>query len=255
MHRAEGEVAGFLVRIVVFTPDPKRYESRDFAFIAEGRFDSSGDAIQVFQRRMSKVRGVCGLTHFKSGTKGEEGHYMTHVPQEVVWLVAVVLTEAAIIDWKTLKVPNWLTFHFLFAGLAYWAWQGGWSGFGHSLAGAALGLAVLMPLYSIGGMGAGDCKLYAGFGAWVGMSVVLSAFVVSAVVGGVIALGMIAWSGNYARYWAMGQTILNEIVTIRNPAKLSELAAARKPSMTLLPYGIPLCIGSVAYCGWTGMFF
>ena len=45
---------------------------------------------------------------------------MTQIPQEVVWLVAVVLIEAAIIDWKTLKVPNWLTFHFVFAGLAYW---------------------------------------------------------------------------------------------------------------------------------------
>ena len=180
---------------------------------------------------------------------------MSHIPQEVIWLVVAVLVEAAIIDWKTLKVPNWLTFHFVVGGLSYWAWQGGWAGFGHSLAGAALGLAVLMPLYSIGGMGAGDCKLYAGFGAWVGTSVVLSAFVVSALVGGVIALGMIAWSGNFARHWAMSLTILNQIVTIRNPAKLSELAAARKPTMTLLPYGIPLCIGSVAYFAWSGMMY
>ena len=180
---------------------------------------------------------------------------MTHIPQEVVWLVAVVLTEAAIIDWKTLKVPNWLTFHFVFAGLAYWSWQAGWSGFGSSLAGAAVGLSVLMPLYAIGGMGAGDCKLYAGFGAWVGVSIVLSAFVVSVIVGGVIALGMIAWSGNFAKHWANAQTILEEIITIRNPVKLSELAAKRKPTMTLLPYGIPLYIGSVAYCAWAGMLF
>jgi len=180
---------------------------------------------------------------------------MTHIPQEVVWLVAVVLIEAAIIDWKTLKVPNWLTFHFLVAGLAYWSWHAGWAGFMSSFAGAMLGLAVLMPLYAIGGMGAGDCKLYAGFGAWVGTAIVLQAFVVSAIVGGVIALGMIAWSGNFAKHWAMTQTIVEEIVTIRNPANLSELAAKRKPTMTLLPYGIPLCIGSVAYCAWAGMFF
>ncbi len=180
---------------------------------------------------------------------------MTQIPQEVVWLVAVVLIEAAIIDWKTLKVPNWLTFHFVFAGLAYWSWQGGWAGFGGSVAGATLGLAVLLPLYAIGGMGSGDCKLYAGFGAWMGTSVVLSAFVVSAIVGGVIGLAMIAWSGNFVKHWAMSQTILEEIVTIRNPVKLSELAANRKPTMKLLPYGIPLCIGSVAYCAWTGMLF
>ena len=180
---------------------------------------------------------------------------MTQVPQEVVWLVAIVLTEAAVIDWMTLKVPNWLTFHMLLGGLGYWAWQGGTPALMQSLGGAGLGLAVLMPLYMIGGMGAGDVKLYAGFGAWVGPAVVIPAFVTSALVGGVIGLGMIAWSGNYAKHWAMIQTIFEEIVTVRDPVKLSELAAARKPSMTLLPYGVPLYIGSVAYCAWSGMMF
>ena len=178
---------------------------------------------------------------------------MTHVPREIMWLVTFALVEAAVIDGLKLKVPNWLTFHFVAGGLAFYAWYAGMAGFLWSFQGMALGLGVLLPLYLIGGMGAGDVKLYAGVGAWVGPAVVLPAFVVSAVVGGLMALAMVAWSGDYLRHWSLFQTIGHEILSIRNPAKLSAIAAERKPTMTLLPYGIPLAVGSIAYFAWTGM--
>jgi prepilin peptidase CpaA len=180
---------------------------------------------------------------------------MAQVPQEVIWLVTVVLVEAAVIDGLKLKVPNWLTFHFAVGGLAFWAWFGGGVGLLTSLEGAVLGLALLLPLYAIGGMGAGDVKLLAGVGAWVGPMVTLGAFVASAVVGGLMAIVMIAWTGQYIRHWAMFQTIGNEILSVRNPAKLSEIAAARKPTMLLLPYGIPMAVGSIAYFVWSGLMF
>jgi prepilin peptidase CpaA len=180
---------------------------------------------------------------------------MTEMPREVVWLVTAILVEAAVIDGLKLKVPNWLTFHFVAGGLAFSAWYAGWMGLLFSFEGAVLGLALLLPLYAIGGMGAGDVKLMAGMGAWIGPILVLKAFVVSAVVGGAMAVAMVAWSGQYIRHWAMFQTIGNEIMTIRNPAKLSEIAAARKPTMTLLPYGIPIAVGSIAYFIWAGLLF
>jgi prepilin peptidase CpaA len=105
----------------------------------------------------------------------------------------------------------------------------------------------------IGGMGAGDVKLLAGVGAWVGWQVTLGAFITSAVVGGVMAVAMVAWTGEYARHWAMFQTIGQEILTVRDPVKLSKTAAARKPTMLLLPYGIPLAIGSIGYFMWAGL--
>jgi prepilin peptidase CpaA len=178
---------------------------------------------------------------------------MTQAPSAAMWLVTFVLVEAAAIDGWKLKVPNWLTFHFAAGGLAFAAWSAGWAGLLWSFQGLVLGLGVLLPLYLIGGMGAGDVKLYAGVGAWVGPAVVLPAFVVSTVVGGVMAIAMVAWSGEYVRHWAMFQTIGHEILTIRNPAKLSAIAAERKPTMTLLPYGIPLAVGSIGYFAWTGM--
>ena len=47
----------------------------------------------------------------------------------------------------------------------------------------------------------------------------------------------------------------HEILTIRDPAKLAGLAAERKPSMMLLPYGIPLAVGSIGYLAWVGFLF
>ena len=42
---------------------------------------------------------------------------MTQVPQAVIWLVSAVLVEAAVIDGRQLRVPNWLTFHFALGAL------------------------------------------------------------------------------------------------------------------------------------------
>ena len=46
----------------------------------------------------------------------------------VVWLVSIVLVEAAVIDGLKRRVPNWLTFHLVLGGLAYAAWTGGCPG-------------------------------------------------------------------------------------------------------------------------------
>lgn len=88
--------------------------------------------------------------------------FMEPLPREVVWLVSAVLIEAAIIDGRSLRVPNWLTYHFLAGGLIFAFMRGGSPFLLSSLAGATVGLLTLLPLYSIGGMGAGDVKLMAG---------------------------------------------------------------------------------------------
>jgi prepilin peptidase CpaA len=47
--------------------------------------------------------------------------------------------------------------------------------------------------------------------------------------------------------------MFNEIMTIRNPEVLSEIAGERKSKMRLLPYGIPMAIGTLIFMGWEGM--
>ncbi len=173
-----------------------------------------------------------------------------------VWFVTFTLIVAAIIDGLQLKVPNWITYPMILSGWVYSAAlssYAGWEGLGFSLLGTVVGLALLLPLYAIGGMGAGDVKLLAGVGAWMWPTVTFFAFAVSAIVGGVIAIGMVLWTKSWDKHRDQFWGIFNEIVTVKDPEKLAEIAAERKPRMFLLPYGIPIAIGSIAYFAWNGM--
>lgn len=171
----------------------------------------------------------------------------------VSWIVTVTLVVAAVIDGLQLKVPNWITFPMILSGWVVSSLLFGWAGLGCSLLGTVVGLALLMPAYAVGGMGAGDVKLLAGVGAWMGMSHTFWAFLVSAIVGGVIAVGMVlyrrAWRHHQRQFWA----ILGEFLVIRNPTQLAAVAAERKSSMFLLPYGIPIAIGTIGYFISMGM--
>ncbi len=174
----------------------------------------------------------------------------------VYWAVCVFAVVAAYIDGKELRVPNKLTFPMIFAG---WIWSSihyglngdGWYiGLAWSLAGTAVGIATLLPAYSIGGMGAGDVKMMAAIGAWVHCSITFYSFCVGAIVGAILAVGMILLSGEGRKHFNQFFFILNEISTVRDPETLAGIAAERKSSMKLLPYGIPLAIGTVLYFAW-----
>jgi prepilin peptidase CpaA len=170
-----------------------------------------------------------------------------------IWLVSVTLVVAAVIDGYKLKVPNRITFPFILSGWIYSAMFFGWDGLGCSLVGTAVGLGLLLPAYAIGGMGAGDVKLLAGVGAWVGGTTTFFAFCVSALVGGAIAVGMVVYRRKWRHHRYQFTAIVNEIITVRDANQLAAIAAQRKPRMMLLPYGIPIAIGSIAYFAWTGM--
>jgi prepilin peptidase CpaA len=182
-----------------------------------------------------------------------------HIPCENViahwhiWLVSAALIVAAAIDGWKLKVPNWITFPMVIGGWIYSSIAFGWMGLAWSVVGTAVGLGLLLPAYAIGGMGAGDVKLLAGVGAWVWATTTLYAFCVSAFVGGIIALGMVIYRRKWRHHQAQFYAILNEILIVRDPNVLSATAAERKGSMLLLPYGIPIAIGTIAYFAWTGM--
>src|SRR5262245_1764439 len=170
-----------------------------------------------------------------------------------IWLVSVVLIVAATIDGFELKVPNWVTFPFIVSGWLYSTIAFGWEGLGWSLLGTVIGLALLLPAYAIGGMGAGDVKLLAGVGAWVYGTHTVYAFAVSAIVGALLAVGMVLVRKGWKKHAAQFMVIVNEILVIRNPERLATIAAERKPTMLLLPYGIPIAIGTIGYFVWTGM--
>lgn len=176
-----------------------------------------------------------------------------------IWVVTVILIVAAVIDGLKLKVPNWITFPMILSGWAFsaiafaYAGQAWYVGLAWSLLGTVVGFALLAPLWLIGGMGAGDVKLLMGVGAWVYSANTFYAFCVSAIIGGILAVLMVlaagAWNKHYAQFWK----IAHEIQSIRDPDQLAAIAAERKPTMKLLPYGIPIAIGTILYFAWMGM--
>jgi len=177
----------------------------------------------------------------------------------VFWAVSIFAVVAAYIDGKELRVPNKLTFPMIIAG---WIWssihygmtgEGWYIGLAWSLAGTAVGIMTLLPAYSIGGMGAGDVKMMAAIGAWVHCTITFYAFCLSAIIGAVLAVIMILVAGEGRKHFHQFFFIFNEITTVKNPEVLAGIAAERKSSMRLLPYGIPLAIGTVTYFAWMGL--
>ena len=169
-----------------------------------------------------------------------------------VWLVTGLVLYGTWIDATQLRVPNKLTYPMILAGLLYNCTFGeGWS-FG--LLGMLCGLATLLPLYAVGGMGSGDVKLMAGIGAWLGWQVTWQAFVLTAIVGAVMSIVMACRGGQLMKHYYQAVVILGEWKSGMSVREMSAAAAERKPNMTLLPYGVPICIGSLTYFAWTGMY-
>jgi prepilin peptidase CpaA len=96
------------------------------------------------------------------------------------FVVACVGCTVAVTDVRAFRVPNAITYPFALAGLAYHGLTpGGW-GLGMSLLGMAVGFAVLLFLHLLGAVGAGDVKLMAGVGAWLGASLAIYLFAIAA---------------------------------------------------------------------------
>ncbi len=181
-----------------------------------------------------------------------------------VVVICVGMLAAAIIDWWKFKVPNKLTYPLILSGwllglandLGLGAgYDGVGGGIGAAVAGTALGFLLLLPIYSIGGMGAGDVKMTMGFGSWIGAFygtqegpwIILYAFCAGAIVGGVIALAMIVVRGRYRDNTQHLREILADVLKLQAVGQAAAKANARRPRWHRLPYGVPLCIGFLGY--------
>jgi len=99
-------------------------------------------------------------------------------------------------DFRSRTISHWTTVGALVAGLALFAWRGGWSGLLDSFLGALIGFVAFLAIRVIGGeMGGGDVMLMAGYGALLGKSAVLMAILLSLLAGGVFAAGFLLIRG------------------------------------------------------------
>ena len=152
---------------------------------------------------------------------------------------------AAWIDYAEKRVPNWLNALIAVSGFIVQGLFFGSAGLAHGAWGLLVGLGVLIGPWLIYGMGAGDVKLMAAIGVWFGPLMTFCSFLVGGVLGGVIAAAMIFSTGRFWYALANTQTILRKFCSLR--MLFSEFGSARSfgESSQLLPYGVPLTLGSI----------
>jgi prepilin peptidase CpaA len=109
----------------------------------------------------------------------------------LIIFLETILTVAAIIDLRSQKIPNLLTFPAAGSALTYHSIVNGFNGLVFSAGGLAVGVGLLFIPYLLGGMGAGDAKLMGVVGGVVGAKAVLIVFLFTAVIGGIYALALI----------------------------------------------------------------
>jgi prepilin peptidase CpaA len=136
----------------------------------------------------------------------------------------------------------------ILSGLVFSFAVSGWNGLVWSLLGTVVGLVLLLIVYSIGGMGAGDVKLLAGIGAWMHVEHTFWIFIATTIVGGIMAFFMIA------SFRSLEETLrTNENDHQRNCRCSRSLRhCSRSPKnaslrMMLLPYGVPMTIAALGY--------
>ena len=111
------------------------------------------------------------------------------------WPTLIVLVLVCITDLRSRRIPNWIVLPFLAAGLLASAWLHGREGLARSLAGAALAIAICGVFFWLGGLGAGDVKLCAAIGAWIGPHQLIIAQVATGIVGGIWVLVWALFAG------------------------------------------------------------
>jgi len=109
-----------------------------------------------------------------------------------VWIAILVGLAAMIDDLARRQIANWIPLSALAAGFGWQIGQSGLNGLLYAGIGTAAGFAVFLIFYLLGGMGGGDVKLMAGFGALLGFHQLISAALWTAGVGGLIAVGVLS---------------------------------------------------------------
>jgi prepilin peptidase CpaA len=156
------------------------------------------------------------------------------------WALVVAIVAAAW-DLRTRRIPNLLTFGGALIALMLHGYFGGWSAAGLSLAGWAVGVALFLPFFALGGMGAGDLKLLAAVGACVGPVATVWVALFTSIAGGVMALAVASYSG-YLRTAFVNLWCLVMYWRVEGPRPVPELTLTMHKGPRLA-YAVPVLAG------------
>jgi prepilin peptidase CpaA len=157
--------------------------------------------------------------------------------------VGTLLTLACMTDLRTRRIPNVLTGTAAIGAVVFHLTTGGWSAAGWSVLGMCVGALLFLPMFALRGMGAGDVKLLAAVGAWLGPGQVTTVALATSLAGGVLAL-VVAFAYGYLRTALTNIYLLLSHWRVMGVQPLPEvtLEKSRGPR---LAYALPIAIGTV----------
>ena len=163
----------------------------------------------------------------------------------MTWISAtalvVVMTAAALSDLRSRRIPNRLVLAGLAVGLATRAVLG-WSALAAGLAAAVLALVFGIALFSLGAMGAGDGKLMAVVGAFLGLEQTLAALMAAAVAGGVLSMVLALRRGVFIPVLLRTRDLAVWLLTL---GRRGERVRMESAGSVTFPFGVAIAIGAV----------
>ena len=157
-------------------------------------------------------------------------------------ILIIVLIVAAISDIRFQKIPNWLTLPTMIGAIIYSTSSMGLPGFIFSSGGIFVGIAVMLLPYLMGGLGAGDAKLMGAAGGLLGPKGIFVAFLLTALIGGIYAMIVLAIHGSLRetlrRYWLLLKTFFLA-------RKIIYISPSEQEKMPRLRYGVAIALGTI----------
>jgi prepilin peptidase CpaA len=162
----------------------------------------------------------------------------------ILGLVVALALIAGWTDWRSRRIPNWLTVPGFFVGIAANVLINGLAGLKTSLLGAGLGLLVLLPFVLLRSLGAGDWKLAGALGAFVGWEVILNLLMGSVLVAGVMALALVIYKRRFRETMRNIGRIFGSLFMLRMPGAEVSLD---NPQSLKVPYGVALALTTLLF--------
>jgi prepilin peptidase CpaA len=162
-------------------------------------------------------------------------------------IAVAIASVACLYDVSTARIPNKLTFTTAALAILFHVFAPSGAGFSHAALGLLVGLVVFFPLFALGAMGAGDVKLMAAVGAWIGAPSIVYVALYGSIAGGVLAV-IVALRRQYLKQALTNVKMLLTYWWVEGVKPFPALTLESKDSLRL-PYALAIAAGlAVTLC-------